>query len=58
MELYAQAQKLLTDGVPVAYMWNNVNSYLVKSYVKGVQQTPQDSDFPGSTDVLSISIQK
>jgi oligopeptide transport system substrate-binding protein len=58
MDLYAQAQKQLTDGVPVAFMWNNVNSYLAKPYVKGLVLTPQDSDFPGSSDPLAISIQK
>ncbi len=57
MELYAQAQKLLTDGVPVAFAWNNVNNYLVKPWVKGIETTPQDSDFPGSTGgVTSIDI--
>src|SRR5574342_1354838 len=25
---------------PVAFFWNNVNSYLVKPWVKGVQTTP------------------
>jgi oligopeptide transport system substrate-binding protein len=49
MDLYAQAQKLLTDGAPVAFMYNNVNNYLVKPWVKGIVTTPQDSDFPGST---------
>ena len=47
--MYADAQKLLTDGAPVAFMWNNVNDYLVKPWVKGIATTPQDSDFPGST---------
>jgi oligopeptide transport system substrate-binding protein len=49
MDLYAQAQTLLTDGSPVAFMWNNVNNYLVKPWVNGIVTTPQDSDFPGST---------
>ncbi len=49
MELYAQAQKLLTDGAPVAFAWNNVNNYLVKPWVKGIVTTPQDSAFPGAT---------
>ena len=48
-QLYADAQKLLTDGAPVAFMWNNINDYLVKPWVKGIVTTPQDSDFPGST---------
>ena len=57
MDLYAQAQTLLTDGAPVAFMWNNLNTYLVKPWVKGIVTTPQDSDFPGSTgDVIGIDI--
>jgi len=49
MDLYAQAQKLLTDGCPVAFAWNNQNNYLVKPWVKGIVTTPQDSAFPGAT---------
>jgi oligopeptide transport system substrate-binding protein len=56
MELYAQAQRLLTDGAPVAFMWNDVSHYLVKPWVKGIVTTPQDSDFPGSNDPLTIDI--
>jgi len=52
-QLYADAQKLLTDGVPVAFMWNNINDYLVKPWVKGITTTPQDSDFPGSTGAVT-----
>jgi len=56
-DIYAQSQKLLTDGVPVAFAWNNVNTYLVKPWVKGIMTTPQDSDFPGSTGgVINIDI--
>ncbi|MHB8933739.1 MAG: peptide ABC transporter substrate-binding protein [Bellilinea sp.] len=56
MPLYAEAQRMLTDGAPVAFMWNNVNSYLVKPWVKGVVYTPQDSGWPGDVAPLSISI--
>jgi oligopeptide transport system substrate-binding protein len=58
MALYDEAQKMLITGAPVAFMWNNVNTYLVKPYVKGLQFTPQDSDWAGSNDVLTITIQK
>lgn len=58
MQLYADAQKLLTDGAPVAFMWNNVNSYLVKSYVKGLKVTPMDSGWAGDNDPLSITVEK
>ncbi len=57
MQLYADAQKMLTDTLPAAYMWNNVNSYLVKPWVKGVVQTPQDSGWVGDNDPLSITLE-
>jgi oligopeptide transport system substrate-binding protein len=56
MDLYAQAQDMLTEGVPVAFMWNNVNSYLVKPWVQGVTQTPMDSGWAGVQDPLSITL--
>jgi oligopeptide transport system substrate-binding protein len=56
MDLYAQAQTLLTDGVPVAFMYNNVNAYLVKPWVTGYAKTPMDAGFIGAQDVLSIQI--
>jgi len=55
-ELYAQAQTLLTDGAPVAFAWNNVNTYLIKPWVTGVTKTPQDSVFPGVQEPLSLDI--
>jgi len=58
MTLYAEAQKMLTDTAPVAFFWNNVNSYLVKSWVKGIQTTPMDAGWPGDIDPLSITIEK
>jgi oligopeptide transport system substrate-binding protein len=47
-ELYKQAQDVLIDDCPGAFMWNNVNSYLVKPWVKGLLLTPQDTRWPGS----------
>jgi oligopeptide transport system substrate-binding protein len=55
-DLYQQAQDLLVAGAPVAFAWNNVNTYLVKPWVKGLSLTPQDSVFPGVQVPLSISI--
>lgn len=55
-ELYQQAQQLLIDGAPVAFMWNNVNTYLVKPWVTGIKTTPQDSAYPGQTVPTSIDI--
>ncbi|MBP7962671.1 MAG: peptide ABC transporter substrate-binding protein [Caldilineaceae bacterium] len=54
--LYTQAQQLLTDGAPVAFMWNNVNNYLVKPWITGVVKTPQDSGWTGIQEPLTIDI--
>jgi oligopeptide transport system substrate-binding protein len=55
-DLYAQAQKLLTDGAPVAFMWNNANSYLIKPWVLGVVKTPMDAGWSGGLNPLTITI--
>jgi oligopeptide transport system substrate-binding protein len=55
-ELYAQAQDMLVEGAPVAFMWNNVNTYLVKPWVTGLQETPMDSGWTGDNDPLSITV--
>jgi len=56
MDLYAQAQTLLTDGAPVAFMWNNVNYYLVKPWVMGFTKTPMDTAWSGDNDPLTITV--
>jgi oligopeptide transport system substrate-binding protein len=55
-QLYADAQRMLTDAAPVAYLYNNVNVYLVNPRVKGYATTPQDSSFPGDTDPSTITV--
>jgi len=55
-DLYQKAQDMLVDDAAVAFFWNNVNAYLIKPWVKGVKQTPQDTDFSGSFSVLTIDI--
>jgi oligopeptide transport system substrate-binding protein len=55
-ELYNQAQELLVEGAPVAFMWNNVNSYLIKPWVTGNALTPQDAGWPGDVDPLTITV--
>ena len=57
-QMYADAQRFLTDGAPVAFFWNNVNSYLIKPWVTGVQKTPQDSGWPGDITPITVDIQK
>lgn len=56
MALYKQAQDLLVDSIPGAFMWNNVNSYLVKPWVMGLETTPQDADWPGSYNPIVVDI--
>ena len=55
-QLYQQAQDMLVGGSPVAFMWNNVNAYLVKPWVSGIQETPMDADFTGAMVPLSIAL--
>lgn len=55
-DLYQQAQEMLVAGGYVAFMWNNVNSYLVKPWVQGITPTAMDADWPGAMVPTSISI--
>lgn len=55
-ELYQQAQDVLLDSIPAAFMYNNVNTYLVKPWVKGIQTTPQDTGWAGIYSPLTIDI--
>jgi oligopeptide transport system substrate-binding protein len=55
-DLYQQAQDALVADVPVAFFWNNVNSYLVKPWVTGLKTTPQDGMFPGDVVPTTITI--
>jgi len=57
IKLNQQAQDMLIDLIPTALIWNQAESFLVKPWVKGIHQTPQDTDFPGSNNVLSITIE-
>ncbi len=56
MALYQEGQGRLIEDVPGAFMWNNVNSYLVKPWVTGISATPQDSDWPGSLNPTAVDI--
>jgi oligopeptide transport system substrate-binding protein len=55
-DLYQQAQDVLVDSIPGAFVWNNINSYLVKPWVKGIVTTPQDSGWPGDINPSGITI--
>ena len=44
---YEKAQDLLTAEMPQIFFYNTVNSFMVKPWVKGIAETPQDTTFPG-----------
>ncbi|HQV69352.1 MAG TPA: peptide ABC transporter substrate-binding protein [Thermoflexales bacterium] len=54
--MYDQAQKTIVGDVPMAFLYNSANAYLVKPWVKGVIQTPQDSGWAGDTVPTSIDV--
>jgi oligopeptide transport system substrate-binding protein len=55
-ELYSQAQKLLIEQAPVAFLWNDAGKALIKPYVKGVKTIPLDF-FPGFYVMNQISVE-
>ncbi len=55
-DLYQQSQDVLLDSIPGGFIWNSINSWLVKPWVKGVVTTPQDSDWAGSINPEGITI--
>jgi oligopeptide transport system substrate-binding protein len=56
MDLYQKAQDQLVTDLPVAFFWNNVNSFLVKPWVTGITKTPQDAAWAGEWVPLTIDI--
>ena len=58
-QLYDQAQKLVVGDVGEIMRGVSKNTYLVKSYVKGYDKTPQDSDWPGQiTSMFNVTIER
>jgi oligopeptide transport system substrate-binding protein len=58
MELYEQAQDLLVSDATILFLMNDVQSFLVKPWVKGAMPNPQDIYFPGDTTPLTITIEQ
>ena len=48
---------MLVADSAVAFMWNNVNSFLVKPWVKGLSLTPMDPAFPGQYVPIEIYVE-
>ncbi|MCG8346539.1 MAG: peptide ABC transporter substrate-binding protein [Chloroflexales bacterium] len=59
MDLYQQAQNLIIEDIGHAMLMNNLNVYMVKPHVKGLDLTPQDSTFPGQeTALINATIER
>ncbi len=56
-DLYIQAQKILTQDAPVAFLYFSTTKYLLKPYVHGVTDTALDFEI-GIMDITSISVSK
>ena len=56
LELYGKAHDMLMVDAPAAFIWNSVNAYLVKPWVKNYTSTPQNRWFPGDANPLTIDI--
>ena len=52
---YQQAQQMLVDDVPVAFLAQSVSWYLVRPYVRGIATSPLD-EWPGAINPTQISI--
>jgi oligopeptide transport system substrate-binding protein len=52
---YQQAQQMLVDDAPVAFLAQSVSWHLVRSYVRGITTSPVD-EWPGALDPVHISI--
>jgi oligopeptide transport system substrate-binding protein len=52
---YQQAQQMLVDDAPVAFLAQSVSWHLVRSYVREITTSPVD-EWPGALDPLHISI--
>ena len=52
---YKQAQQMLVDDAPVAFLAQSVSWYLVRPYVRGIATSPLD-EWPGAIDPAGLSI--
>jgi len=56
MKMYAEAQDMIIEDCPAAFMYHTTQVYLVKPWVKGYRTSALDYDWPGSFDPTSIEI--
>jgi oligopeptide transport system substrate-binding protein len=53
---YATAEKLLVSEAPVVFLYQPFEWFLVKPYLRGVNVSPSDEQWPGSLFVPAIQI--
>ena len=56
MAKYAQAQDMIVGDCPAAFMYHDVQAFLVKPWVKDYEPNPMDFQWPGSFDPISVDI--
>jgi len=56
LELYDQAQNMMIDDCPAAFVYHDVQAFLVKPWVKGYQTCTMDFQWPGSFAPLTVEI--
>ncbi|MEP7188933.1 MAG: peptide ABC transporter substrate-binding protein, partial [Roseiflexaceae bacterium] len=58
-QMYDQAQKLMIGDAGEVMRSVSKNYFLIKSYVKGLDFTPQDSDYAGQmTSLFNVTVEK
>ncbi|MHB1295526.1 MAG: peptide ABC transporter substrate-binding protein [Anaerolineae bacterium] len=56
LEMYGQAQDMIIDECPAAFMYHTLQSYLVKPWVEGIDTCSLDLTWPGSYAPTSLDI--
>jgi oligopeptide transport system substrate-binding protein len=58
LQLYQEAQRMIVEDIPAVFMYNSVNAFLVKPYVRNLTLSPMDSSWAGIMAVNEISIER
>ncbi len=58
LQMYKQAQEILVREAPAVFLYWDVNTALIKPYVKGMREhvNPQDHVIPGFMNILNIEV--
>jgi oligopeptide transport system substrate-binding protein len=58
LQWYADAQRKIVETAPAVFMYNSINAYLIKPYVKNLISTAIDNSWAGVLAANQITIQK